>query len=65
MTDQPPNQAKPIAKYGYAKCINCRKVFPKGKPWSKFCRGKCRDTWHNDQRALKDVSPSEIEVIKK
>lgn len=65
MSDPAAVQGKPTAKFGYAKCIYCRKVFARGKPWAKFCKSKCRDTWHNDQRALKDVAPSEIQGIKK
>lgn len=40
------------------KCKNCEKEFEPKKPWQKFCKAKCRDTWHNVQKILKSTFTS-------
>ena len=37
------------------KCRNCFKIFPKTRPWKRFCNSKCRNTFHNDNRNLEKV----------
>lgn len=49
--------------YGFTKCIYCGKIFPKTKPWSKFCIPKHRDAWHNDVRAIKANEQEELEKV--
>lgn len=49
--------------YGFTKCIYCGKIFPKTKPWSKFCIPKHRDAWHNDLKAIKANEAEELEKL--
>lgn len=42
------------------KCLECGAVRKKTRKWQKFCKSKCRDTWHNRNRVLTEVTDVDV-----
>ena len=47
-------------RFGRAKCGNCLQPFTKKKPWQRFCKPKCRDGYHNDNRKLEKLDETDV-----